>query len=59
MLGLAIKGFIIGILVSAPMGPVGMLCVQRTLSKGRLYGFVSGLGAACRMCFMLLLQAFP
>jgi len=46
MLGLAIKGFIIGILVSAPMGPVGMLCVQRTLLKGRWHGFVSGLGAA-------------
>jgi len=46
MLELAVKGFIIGILVSAPMGPVGMLCVQRTLSKGRWHGFVSGLGAA-------------
>ena len=46
MLGLASTGFIIGVLVSAPMGPVGMLCVQRTLSKGRWYGFVSGLGAA-------------
>jgi len=46
MLGLASTGFIIGILVSAPMGPVGILCVQRTLSKGRWYGFISGLGAA-------------
>ena len=46
MLGLVSTGFIIGILVSAPMGPVGMLCVQRTLSKGRWNGFVSGLGAA-------------
>ena len=43
---LAIKGFIIGVLVSAPMGPVGMLCIQRTLSRGRWHGFVSGLGAA-------------
>ncbi|NLZ94733.1 MAG: LysE family transporter [Bacteroidales bacterium] len=39
------KGIIIGIIVSAPMGPIGILCVQRTLSKGRLHGFVSGLGA--------------
>ena len=39
-------GMIIGILVSAPMGPIGMLCVQRTLSEGRWHGFVSGLGAA-------------
>lgn len=46
MLDLFHTGIIIGILVSAPMGPIGMLCIQRTLSKGRWYGFVSGLGAA-------------
>ena len=46
MLGLASKGFIIGVLVSAPMGPAGMLCMQRTLSKGRWNGFLSGLGVA-------------
>lgn len=45
MLALAAKGLLIGILVSAPMGPVGMLCIQRTLSKGRWHGFVIGLGA--------------
>ena len=39
-------GVMIGILVSAPMGPIGMLCIQRTLSEGRWHGFVSGLGAA-------------
>lgn len=39
------KGLLIGILVSAPMGPVGVLCVQRTLNKGRWYGFVTGVGA--------------
>ena len=36
----------IGIIASAPMGPVGVLCVQRTLNKGRWYGFVTGVGAA-------------
>lgn len=46
MLGIVSKGIIIGILVSAPMGPIGMLCIQRTLSKGRWHGFVTGLGAA-------------
>jgi threonine/homoserine/homoserine lactone efflux protein len=45
MFGLVSTGFLIGVLVSAPMGPVGILCVQRTLSKGRWHGFVSGLGA--------------
>jgi len=45
-LSLFYKGIIIGFSASAPLGPIGVLCVQRTLSKGRLSGFVSGLGAA-------------
>ncbi len=45
MLGLILKGFLIGILISAPMGPVGILCIQRTLQKGRWHGFFTGLGA--------------
>ena len=40
------KGMLIGIIASAPMGPVGVLCVQRTMNKGRWYGFVTGVGAA-------------
>jgi len=40
------KGMLIGMVASAPMGPVGILCVQRTLNKGRRYGFVTGIGAA-------------
>ncbi len=39
------KGIIIGVIVSAPMGPIGILCVQRTLNRGRMHGFVTGLGA--------------
>lgn len=39
------NGFIIGVIVSAPMGPIGILCVQRTLNRGRLHGLVTGLGA--------------
>ena len=46
MLELFYAGIIIGVLVSSPMGPIGMLCIQRTLSKGQMSGFVSGLGAA-------------
>ena len=45
-LEMAFKGMIIGIVASAPMGPVGVLCVQRTLNKGRWYGFATGVGAA-------------
>jgi len=40
------KGMLIGMIASAPMGPVGVLCVQRTLKKGRWYGLVTGMGAS-------------
>lgn len=43
---LVIKGLIVGILASAPMGPVGVLTIQRTLNKGRWFGMMTGLGAA-------------
>ena len=43
---LLIKGLIIGLLVSVPLGPIGVLCIQRTLNKGRRSGFISGLGAS-------------
>lgn len=45
MVEIIYKGIIIGIIVSAPMGPIGILCVQRTLNKGRNHGLVTGLGA--------------
>ncbi|MGN0189899.1 MAG: LysE family translocator [Candidatus Cryptobacteroides sp.] len=40
-----IKGFIIGICASAPLGPIGILVVQKTLSSGRKAGFATGMGA--------------
>ncbi len=46
ILSLILKGMIIGVAASAPMGPVGILCVQRTQKKGRWFGFVTGVGAA-------------
>ncbi len=45
MIDIISTGIIIGLLVSAPMGPIGILCIQRTLSKGRLHGLASGIGA--------------
>lgn len=41
---IAIKSILIGIAVSAPMGPMGILCLQRTINKGLLSGQISGLG---------------
>ncbi|MER2061233.1 MAG: LysE family translocator [Niallia sp.] len=43
---LLIKGLIIGFSIAAPVGPIGILCIRRTIEHGRLVGFVSGLGAA-------------
>lgn len=40
------KGLIIGFSIAAPVGPIGILCIRRTLEYGRFVGFVSGLGAA-------------
>ena len=40
-----VLGFLIGVLVSAPMGPVGVLCVRRTLHRGRREGLITGVGA--------------
>lgn len=45
MIEILFKGVAIGLLTSAPMGPINMLCVQRTLNRGRWHGFVTGLGA--------------
>ena len=45
----------IGIFLSAPMGPIGILCVQRTLNKGRHSGFFTGVGAAASDLFYCLL----
>ncbi len=41
-----IKGLIIGFSIAAPVGPIGILCIRRTLAEGRVPGFISGLGAA-------------
>ncbi|HOP03435.1 MAG TPA: LysE family transporter [Tenuifilaceae bacterium] len=43
---LLVKGILIGLLASIPLGPIGVICIQRTINKGRLSGFISGLGAA-------------
>jgi threonine/homoserine/homoserine lactone efflux protein len=43
---LLLSGIIIGFSIAAPVGPIGMLCIRRTLAEGRLHGLISGLGAA-------------
>lgn len=52
------RGAAIGLIISAPMGPVGILCIQRTLDKGRRAGFFTGVGAALSDLFYCLLTGF-
>jgi len=41
-----LKGIILGLSIAAPVGPIGVLCIRRTLANGMGIGFISGLGAA-------------
>ena len=46
-----LKGLIMGFSIAAPVGPIGILCIRRTLAEGRVSGFVTGLGAATADAF--------
>ncbi|MFM9925019.1 LysE family transporter [Variovorax sp. H27-G14] len=48
---LFLKALVIGLSIAAPVGPIGLLCIQRTLAHGRAIGFFSGLGAALADAF--------
>ena len=52
------RGLAIGALISAPMGPIGMLVIQRTLSKGRWPAFLTGIGASISDLAYCLLTGF-
>jgi len=52
------RGVAIGLMVSVPLGPMGVLIIQKTLQKGALGGFVSGMGAACADLFYATVAAF-
>ena len=53
-----LRGLAIGVMISAPMGPVGILCIQRTLNTGRLAGLYTGIGAAASDLFYCLITGF-
>lgn len=52
------KGFIIGFSIAAPVGPIGILCIQRTLAGGSVQGLVTGLGAATADAIYGFIAAF-
>lgn len=58
MLILFLKGLLIGFVVAAPVGPIGILCIQRTLHDGFKIGLISGLGAAFADCIYGTIAAF-
>lgn len=55
LLYVLMRGFAIGVLISAPMGPIGMLVIQRTLDKGRWPAFFTGIGASISDLFYCVL----
>ena len=55
---LFLKGLAVGFAIAAPVGPVGILCIQRSLTKGAFYGLASGLGAALADAIFGAIAAF-
>lgn len=57
-LSVFLRGLLIGFSIAAPVGPIGVLCIRRTLAEGRLAGFLSGMGAASADMFYGAVAAF-
>ncbi len=53
-----LKGILIGLVVSMPLGPIGIILINRTLKRGILSGFISGLGLAVADTFLALLAGY-
>lgn len=56
--GFLLKGIVLGFSIAAPVGPIGVLCIRRTLQFGRFSGLFSGLGAAAADCIYAIIAAF-
>lgn len=52
------KGAVLGFAIAAPVGPIGVLCIRKTVQYGRLSGFCSGLGAAVADSIYAVIAAF-
>jgi threonine/homoserine/homoserine lactone efflux protein len=53
-----LRGVAIGFSIAAPVGPIGVLCIRRTLAEGRVSGLLSGLGAATADAIYGVIAAF-
>lgn len=58
MIKMLIKGLIIGVIASAPVGPVAVMCVQRTLNGGRGRGIATALGSSCSDLLYAIIAVF-
>ena len=58
ILPLIAKGILIGLLVSVPLGPIGVLVIQRTVNKSRVAGLLSGMGAALSDTLYAIIAGF-
>ena len=58
MIEIIIKGILIGLCISVPLGPIGMLCIQRTLNRGQKFGIATGLGATASDLVYTLITLF-
>jgi threonine/homoserine/homoserine lactone efflux protein len=58
LLIILLKGIAIGIIIAVPVGPVGVMCVRRTIFASKLAGFVSGIGAATADAIFACIAAF-
>ena len=58
MLEIILKGILIGLCISVPVGPIGMLVIQRTLNRGRKFGIATGLGASMSDLFYTIITLF-
>lgn len=58
MIDIFVRGLALGFAIAAPVGPIGVLCIRRTLAEGRLAGLVSGLGAATADAIYGFIAAF-
>ena len=58
LLSFLIRGILMGVAIAAPVGPIALLCIRRTLASGRWVGLVSGCGAATADGFYGAIAAF-
>ncbi|HTS31624.1 MAG TPA: LysE family transporter, partial [Bryobacteraceae bacterium] len=57
-LELVIRGVLVGLIITAPVGPVNVLCVQRAITRGWRSGIVSGLGSAAADTIYAIIAGF-